>query len=109
MIDLWRRKREDAILHENVDPNEAFRMKSMDFEGHGVLIVAKETVSDPIPLCLSIGHTGNKVELLPCFRDQVPATLAANWEQGAVILPETVPHTRWEVGPCTSDGRLVRK
>lgn len=96
------------ILRERMNPDDAFRLKSLDFEGHGVLVVAKDTVSDPVPLCLAIGSTGNKVELLPCFKDQVPQTLAENWEQGAVILPETIEHTRWNVGPCTSDGLLER-
>jgi hypothetical protein len=108
VIDNWRAKRERAILHDELDPEEAFRMKSMAFEGHGVLIVAKETVSDPVPLCLAIGSSGNQVKLLPCFIDAVPPTLAKQWEQGAVILPETVQHTRWEIGPCTTDGRLDR-
>ena len=83
-------------------------MKKVEFEGHGLLIVAKDTVADETPLCLAIGETGNKVELLPCFAEWVPPTLADSWQKGAVILRETVPHTRWEVGPCTTDGSLER-
>jgi hypothetical protein len=33
----------------------------LSFEGHGVLIVAKETVNDTKPLCLGLGETQNKV------------------------------------------------
>ena len=34
------------------------------FEGHGVLIVARETVYDKIPLCLGLGESKNKVSSL---------------------------------------------
>jgi hypothetical protein len=83
-------------------------MKNIKFEGHGVLIVAKDTVSDPEPLCMAIGDTGNKIELLPCFESGVPATLAPEWETGGVVLSETKLHTRWNVGPCTTDGHVER-
>ena len=83
-------------------------MNHITFEGHGVLIVAKDTVSDPEPLCLAIGPSGNKIELLPCFESWVPATLAPSWEAGAVVLSETKQHTRWSVGPCTTDGAIER-
>lgn len=109
VIDSWRMKRAHAIEHEQVDPGAAFQMRKMEFEGHGVLIVAKDTVGDETPLCLTIGETGNKVELLPCFHKSVPPTLAPGWETGGVITKETVLHTRWEVGPCTSDGNLTRE
>jgi hypothetical protein len=108
VIDQWRAERARAIAEEGVDPLNASRMKYMDFEGHGVLFVAKETVKDNVPLCLAIGDTGNKIELLPCFEEWVPPSLAKDWETGAVILRETMPHTRWTVGPCTSDGKLER-
>jgi hypothetical protein len=108
VIDRWRRERAHAIAQEGMDPDKASALKKVDFEGHGVLIVARDTVSDDVPLCLSIGATGNKVELLPCFAKWVPATLSPNWESGAVVLRETVHHTRWEVGPCTSDGQVAR-
>lgn len=106
MIDKWRLKRARAIEEDGVHPGNAMSTKMIEFEGHGTLIVAKETVSDPIPLCLAIPETGNKVSLLPCFEEWVPQTLAEDWETGAVVLRETVPHTRWEVGPCTSDGEV---
>jgi hypothetical protein len=108
VIDEWRLKRAYSIANEGRDPSAAFAMNRIDFEGHGVLIVAKDTVSDPDPLCLAIGPSGNKVELLPCFESWVPATLAPQWESGAVVLSETKPHTRWSVGPCTTDGSAQR-
>jgi hypothetical protein len=108
VIDKWRATRSRAIVEDGVDPDAAFQMKKLEFEGHGVLIVARDTINDKMPLCLAIGETGNKVKLLPCFEEWVPATLADQWETGAVILSETIPHTRWEVGPCTSDGHLER-
>ena len=108
IIDEWRVKRAHAIEHEGRDPGAAFSMNHINFEGHGVLIVAKDTVSDPEPLCLAIGPSGNKIELLPCFESWVPATLADTWETGAVIFSETKQHTRWSVGPCTTDGAVER-
>lgn len=108
VIDRWRSSRASSIEHEGKAPGNVLAMRKMEFEGHGVLIVAKETVNDKTPLCLAIGARGNKIELLPCFEEWVPATLAEDWETGAVILRETLPHTRWEVGPCTSDGRVER-
>ena len=78
------------------------------FEGHGVLIVAKATASSPMPLCLGLGETGNYAKLVPCFYEGVPETLAEDWETGAVILDETLPHNRWNIGPCTQDGNLTR-
>jgi len=107
VIDNWRANRALAI-EGGVHPDHATQLKNIDFEGHGTLIVAKETVHDPIPLCLALPETGNKISLLPCFEDWVPPTLADAWETGAVVLPETVPKTRWEVGPCTSDGEVER-
>jgi hypothetical protein len=85
-----------------------FEMKKVELEGHGVLIVARDTVSDSMPLCLALGETGNKLALLPCFQEWVPPTLAQGWETGAVVLRETAFHTRWEVGPCTTDGHVER-
>lgn len=32
-----------------------------NFEGHGTLIVAKETVNSTEPLCMGLGNSGNKV------------------------------------------------
>jgi hypothetical protein len=108
VIDDWRRKRAHDIEREGRDPAAAFEMKNVEFEGHGVLIVAKDTVSDSEPLCLALGESGNKAELLPCFESWVPATLAADWESGAVVLSEVKRHTRWKVGPCTTDGHVER-
>lgn len=108
IIDEWRTKRAYAIEQEGRDPGAAFAMNNVSFEGQGVLIVAKDTVSDPEPLCLAIGPSGNKIELLPCFESWVPATLAPAWETGAVVLSETKRHTRWSVGPCTTDGAVER-
>ena len=99
VIDQWRTHRTSTQQSNN---------NQMDFEGHGVLIVAKDTVNDPMPLCMAIGETGNKIELLPCFHEWVPATLADQWERGGVILPETPLHSRWNLSPCTSDGTLER-
>jgi hypothetical protein len=31
------------------------------FVGHGVMIVAKETINDNVPLCLGLGPTANQV------------------------------------------------
>ena len=81
----------------------------MSFEGHGVLIVAKETVGDDVPLCLGIGESGNQPRLVPCFYDWVRETLADTWETGGVIVDEVLPNNRWDVGPCTSDGNLERR
>ena len=80
----------------------------MDFEGHGVLIVAKETVNDETPLCLGLGSTGNAMRLTPCFHDYIVPSLSEDWETGAVIKEETQLHLRWQVAPCTSDGDLKR-
>ena len=79
-----------------------------EFEGHGVLIVAKETVNNTVPLCLGLGPSRNKVRLVPCFQDFVPQTLAADWETGAVVVEEVIEHNRWNIGPCSSDGSLRR-
>lgn len=108
VIDTWRAARAHAIEHEGVAADAAIAMKKVGFEGHGILIVARDTVADEVPLCLAIGSTGNKVELRPCFEEWVPPTLAPDWETGAVVLRETVRHTRWEVGPCTTDGHVER-
>jgi hypothetical protein len=81
---------------------------STDFEGHGVLIVAKDTVKDHMPLCLGLGPSRNKARLVPCFEDFVPATLVEGWETGAVVEHEVLPNNRWNIGPCSSDGGLQR-
>mmetsp|Transcript_351 Transcript_351/g.369 ORF Transcript_351/g.369 Transcript_351/m.369 type:complete len:894 (-) Transcript_351:102-2783(-) len=78
------------------------------FEGHGTLIVAKETIHDDEPLCLGLGPKGNKVRLVPCFLPEVVSVLSSDWATGAVIEEEVLPNSRWEVGPCSSDGMLQR-
>jgi hypothetical protein len=106
IVDQWRARREDNLRRGIPDSED--RGVQLDFAGHGVLIVAKETVQDPVPLCLGLGETGNKVRLVPCFYEDVLATLDEAWETGAVILDETMPNNRWEIGPCTYDGNLER-
>ena len=108
-----RTKEEFVLTSLNVtDPNAGdstkFRVDNLNFVGHGVLFVAKSTVDDTIPLCLGLGETQNRVRLIPCFHDWVPQTLAPEWETGAVVLEETIPHNRWKIGPCSSDGNLER-
>ena len=49
-----------------------------------------------------------KVRLTPCFYKGVRETLAPGWDTGAVILDETNPHNRWELGPCSTDGFVER-
>jgi hypothetical protein len=80
----------------------------LSLEGHGTLIVAKETVNTSYPLCLGLGRAGNQVRLVPCFHEEVVPTLAEGWETGGVILEEVENHTRWSIGPCSSDGNLER-
>jgi hypothetical protein len=103
IVDQWRDRRE---LIARVGGSG--KHNRLDFEGHGVLIVAKETVNDKMPLCLGLGATGNMLQLVPCFEDWVPETLSPHWATGAVIIEETLPHNRWEIGPCTSDGIVQR-
>lgn len=82
--------------------------ESMSFEGHGTLIVAAETVNTSQPLCLGLGESHNMARLVPCFQDWVLSTLVIGWETGAVILEEVKNHTRWSMGPCSSNGNLER-
>lgn len=100
VVDRWRERRD-------TDPNYQ-RHTRVDFEGHGALIVAKDTVDDDDPLCLGLGETGNAIKLVPCFYEDILPTLARDWATGAVISEEVLPHNRWEVGPCTNDGHLER-
>lgn len=97
------------IRSGNVTADSVGRSTQMEFEGYGTLIVAKETVQDPTPLCLGLGPTGNEMRLTPCFHSWVPATLGEDWETGAVIQKETPLQVRWEIGPCTTDGSLHRR
>ena len=100
-----KRAREDAVFKGRL---EAKRSVDVQFEGNGVLIVAKDTIKDKVPLCMGLGDTQNKVRLVPCFYHEVLPTLAEHWETGAVIEVETMLHNRWEIGPCSSDGNLTR-
>lgn len=104
-----RRAKEETLLRNGTDSNEAQHGPDTSFEGHGVLIVASETMNETTPLCLGLGESQNKVRLIPCFHDWVPQTLAPGWETGAVVEDEILRHNRWDLGPCSSDGNLERK
>jgi hypothetical protein len=80
VIDFWRSSRLESIRN-GTDPLRANKMKNFEFEGHGVLLVARETVNDTVPLCMALGETGNTIKLLPCFEEWVPKTLAEGWER----------------------------
>jgi hypothetical protein len=109
IIDEWRLKRDDASKKDaEAAVDRISHQVHVVFSGHGVLVVAKDTINDTVPLCLGLGETGNKPKLVPCFHDIVVPTLEEGWETGAVILEETPWHNRWSVGPCTSDGYLER-
>jgi len=111
--DLFARKFSDEVDLEVKNVIDEMRTKDVcqrfdpSFEGHGVLIVARETIGE-VPLCLGLGPSKNKVRLTPCFYDEVVPSLASGWENGAVIIEETLLHNRWEFGPCSSDGDLER-
>ena len=79
---------------------------NLKLKGHRVLIVAKETIQDGVPLCMGLGESKNKVCLVPCFHKGIPSTLAKGWETGGVIEEEIMLHNWWELGPCSSDGKL---
>jgi len=83
-------------------------LEEWEFQGEGVMIVAKETLSDDVPLCMGLEKDGNKVLLQPCFKEDVPPTLTAEWQAGAVIIEEVDGFNRWDIGPCSSDGELKR-
>jgi hypothetical protein len=109
IVDSWRDKRTERLRASNLtEANATYSGVDMSLEGHGVLIVAKETVNDDVPLCLGLGESGNKLQLVPCFEDWVKQTLADQWETGGVVLDEVLPSNRWDIGPCTSDGHLKR-
>jgi len=104
-----RRAREEASLGNTTEGmTQGTSLVDTSFEGHGVLIVARATVNDRVPLCLGLGPSQNKIRLTPCFNDWVPETLAQDWETGGVIVEETMLHNRWQIGPCSSDGDLKR-
>ena len=61
-----RLKKEREITTENKVENktEPFPLEEWEFQGEGVLIVAKETAGDEVPLCLGLEADGNKVRIL---------------------------------------------
>lgn len=106
------RFKKEAELKKEMQKNgteATLPLEEWEFQGEGVLIVAKETVHDDVPLCMGLAEEGNKVLLQPCFKDDVPATLSPQWEAGAVIIEEIEGLNRWDIGPCSSDGALKRK
>lgn len=108
-VDAIRRKEESKLRSKNITkPLPYFGNDYLSLEGHGTLIVAKETAHDDEPMCLGLGEERNLVRLIPCFKEGVPETLADDWETGAVAIHETLPHNRWKIGPCSSDGHLER-
>ena len=122
-IDTRRQKEEDRFKREaelmktareksedgTADAAVELPLEEWEFQGEGVMIVAKETVNDTVPLCMGLGEEGNKVILRPCFKEDVPPTLSPQWEAGAVIIEEVDGLNRWDIGPCSSDGELKRK
>ena len=110
IVDAWRAKREASMQAYLADSSKERRPPrlGMEFEGQGVLIVAKETVNDKTPLCMALGESSNEIQLVPCFYEGVVSNLLEKWETGAVVQGETLLHNRWEMSPCTSDGALER-
>jgi hypothetical protein len=107
-----RLKRESEMMKEMKDKNETepnLPLEEWEFQGEGVMIVAKETTRDTMPLCMGLGEDTNQVLLQPCFKEDVPPTLSSGWEVGAVIIEEIDGYNRWDIGPCSSDGELKRK
>jgi hypothetical protein len=110
------RAKEETKLKTNISLNSTVQLAdeedsaetNMQLEGHGTLIVATETMHTSDPLCLGLGPKYSSVRLVPCFHDEVPPTLAPNWQTGAVIREEVQDHTRWKIGPCSSNGNLER-
>jgi hypothetical protein len=66
-----RRAQQELELTGKVEPKRNFDTR---FEGHGVLIVAKETVGDPMPLCMGLGERGNEVRIHLCVSDYSDVT-----------------------------------
>lgn len=114
-----RREKEEERLHREAELMKEYKkngtevpelpLEEWEFQGEGVLIVAKETINDEVPLCMGLADTGNQVQLRPCFKDDVPPSLSEKWEEGAVIIEEINGYNRWDIGPCSSDGELKRK
>mmetsp|Transcript_57420 Transcript_57420/g.66319 ORF Transcript_57420/g.66319 Transcript_57420/m.66319 type:complete len:778 (+) Transcript_57420:162-2495(+) len=110
-LDEIRKKEETELTTTDFTKNlRSIKEKPEDMrlEGQGTLIVATNTVNTSHPLCLGLGDSYNPVRLVPCFQDWVPPTLANSWETGAVIKDEVKNHTRWSIGPCSSNGNLER-
>lgn len=110
ILDKLREKEEEelrAIAEGGIIDNSI--AANTTFEGHGVLLVAKDTISDHSPLCLSLGKKGNYVRLIPCFWEAVLGTLAPDWATGAVIEEEVQHNSRWQLGPCSNSGNLFRE
>lgn len=116
-IDMRRQKEEERLkiesekMKEMKEKNETepdLPLEEWEFQGEGVMIVAKETIKDDMPLCMGLNEA-NGVLLRPCFKEDVPPTLSAGWEEGAVIIEEIDGFNRWDIGPCSSDGELKRK
>ncbi|KAL7531217.1 hypothetical protein ACHAXR_007947 [Thalassiosira sp. AJA248-18] len=103
-----RLKREAELMKEKNGTEALLPLEEWEFQGEGVLIVAKETVLDDTPLCMGLAKEGNAVLLQPCFKDDVLPTLSPKWETGAVIIEEIKGLNRWDIGPCSSDGELKR-
>ncbi|KAL3791650.1 hypothetical protein ACHAW5_007437 [Stephanodiscus triporus] len=102
-------KQEPAMVKKMKVKNETepdLPLEEWEFQGEGMMIVAKETIGDIMPLCMRLGEDGNQVLLRPCFKEDVPSTLSAGWEEGAVIIEEIDGFNRWDIGPCSSDGEL---
>jgi hypothetical protein len=110
IIDTIRVREEFSMTALNItEPKNDPPKVDLSLDGHGALFVAKDTINTTMPMCLGLGEAQNKVRLVPCFQEWVPKTLAPEWETGAVVLEETLPHNRWEIGPCSSDGNLKRR
>lgn len=57
------REIEEEEMRQKAEGTYVNKQSTIDtsFEGHGTLIVAKDTISDHSPLCLSLGNDGNRV------------------------------------------------
>ena len=60
VLDDKRAQEEDMLQHEASGSEDAYKFDP-SFEGYGILIVAKETLKDEIPLCMGLGPEKNKV------------------------------------------------
>ena len=78
-IDVFRKIEESELTSPNfTNISQHTKEKAEDnmrLEGHGVLIVATDTINTSQPLCLGLGLTHNPTRLVPCFQDWVPPTL----------------------------------